>query len=242
MRVDEFLVGARALKLGRLRDITGGRALVLAPHPDDESLGCGGLIAAACAAGEPPIVAVLTDGAGSHPKSRAYPPERLRATREAETLAAVACLGLDADRVVFLRTADTRAPAEGPAFAEVVSRVAGLVRAHCCRSILASWAEDPHCDHLAAHRIAAAAAAAAGVAHWAYPVWGLTLPDAAVLPGEPHGLRLDVSRHLPAKRRAIQCHASQYAGLIDDDPSGFQMQPGFMALFDSPTEIYLEPR
>ena len=74
--------------------IGGGTCLILAPHPDDESLGCGGLIAACVAAGRPPLVAVLTDGAGSHPNSRTYPPDRLRAVRAQEVRTAVGMLGL----------------------------------------------------------------------------------------------------------------------------------------------------
>ena len=62
--------------------ITDGAALILAPHPDDESLGCGGLIAESCARGQPPLLVVLTDGAGSHPHSCEYPPSRLRDVRE----------------------------------------------------------------------------------------------------------------------------------------------------------------
>ena len=123
---------------------------------------------------------------------------------------------------------------------ELASRIAGLIRVHDCRSILATWAEDPHCDHLAAHRIARAAAVATGITHRAYPVWGLTLPPDRMLDGPPAGVRLDISAHLPAKRQAIHCHASQYGGLIADDPDGFQMEPGFMALFDVPSEIYLD--
>ncbi|HEX2943304.1 MAG TPA: PIG-L family deacetylase, partial [Rhodopila sp.] len=61
----------RSLPLGTLDHIAGtGTCLILAPHPDDESLGCGGLIATAVAAGRAPLVVILTDGAGSHPNSR----------------------------------------------------------------------------------------------------------------------------------------------------------------------------
>ena len=221
MRADAFLAAARRLPLADLDTITGGRALILAPHPDDESLGCGGLIAAACARGQPPLVAVLTDGTGSHPGSRKFPPERLRQTREAEMLAAVAELGLAAERVVFLRTQDTQAPQEGRALDAVVHRLGGLVRDHACRSIVATWEADPHCDHLAAHRAAHATAAATGIPHLAYPVWGLTLPADFELDAPPAGWRLDIAPHQAAKRRAIQCHQSQYGGLIDDDPASF---------------------
>jgi LmbE family N-acetylglucosaminyl deacetylase len=240
MRVDEFLAGARALPFGDLRTITGGAALVVAPHPDDESLGCGGLIAEACAQGEPPIVAVLTDGTGSHPNSRAYPSQRLRDIREAEARSAVACLGLPDDRIFFLRNPDRQAPSKGPEFNEAVTRLVGLVRHFGCRSILASWGSDPHSDHVATHNIAMVAAQVSEVVHRAYPVWGLTLPPESRVPGHPAGLRLDIARHLPAKRRAIRSHLSQHAGLIDDDPSGFQMTAEFMALFEAPYEIFLD--
>ena len=240
MRADAYLTAARALPLTDLATITAGRALILAPHADDESLGCAGLIAEACAQGLPPLVAVLTDGTGSHPHSRTFPPDRLRQTREAETLAATTTLGLAPEHVTFLRTRDTQAPQTGAAFQDVVERIARLIRTHACRSIFATWGADPHCDHVAAHDAARAAAATTGILHRAYPVWGLTLPPDTELGPPPAGWRLDVTRHLPAKRRAIACHRSQYGGLIDDDPTGFQLDPAFLALFDQSTETFFE--
>ena len=241
IRAADFWTAAHALPLSDLAVIAPGRAFVLAPHPDDESLGCGGLIAEACARGDPPIAAVLTDGTQSHPKSRLYPAQRLREAREAEALQATARLGLPSHCVLFLRYADTRAPSDGAALLDAAARVAGLIRQHGCGVILAPWRHDPHCDHEAAHRIATLAAAQAGVPHRAYPVWGLTLAPDTVLDSPPRGLRLDITRHRAAKREAILSHASQYAGLIGDDPDGFQMRPDFMALFDTDTELYLEP-
>ena len=56
------------------------------------------------------------------------------------------------------------------------------------------------------------------------PIWGWTLDaDAPIEESTEHGWRLDVTAHLPAKRRAIAAHASQYGGLITDDPRGFQL-------------------
>ena len=39
-----------------------GKALVLAPHPDDEVIGCGGAILAHNDAGAEVVVALITDG------------------------------------------------------------------------------------------------------------------------------------------------------------------------------------
>jgi LmbE family N-acetylglucosaminyl deacetylase len=47
--------------------------MVLAPHADDESLGCGGLIAELVAKARPPMIVILRDGTGSHPLSREIP-------------------------------------------------------------------------------------------------------------------------------------------------------------------------
>ncbi len=181
----------RQLPVGGLDDIIGsGTCLILAPHPDDESLGCGGLIAACMAAGRPPLVVVLTDGAGSHPGSLAYPPERLRAVRAEEVRQAAAALGLAPERVLFLGQPDTAAPTEGPAFDAVVAALMGMIEPDCT-ALLAPWRHDPHCDHEAASLIASAVAAQALVRHVAYPVWGWTLPAEASISGPPAaGFRL----------------------------------------------------
>jgi LmbE family N-acetylglucosaminyl deacetylase len=234
----------RALPLGSVADITGdGTALILAPHPDDESLGCGGLIAACIAAGRPPLVAILTDGAASHPNSLAFPPARLRVQRAQEARTAVAHLGLRADRLVFLNQPDAAAPTEGPDFAAVVDALVALVRAEAnCTAILAPWLHDPHCDHEAASRIASVVAERCGIRAVAYPVWGWTLaPDVAVPALLGAGWRLEISPFLPRKRAAILAHRTQYGGLITDDPAGFQLPSELLATFDTPFETFLQP-
>lgn len=218
-----------------------GPFLVLAPHPDDESLGCGGLIAAACAADSLVHVLILTDGAGSHPRSAAVPPDRLRLLRAQEARDAVAALGLPSHRLGFLGLPDTRSPMAGEPLALAAQAVATLIRRERIATVLAPWRHDPHCDHQSAHLIAVLAASQTGARHRAYPVWGWTLPPHAPLAGPaPAGVRFDVAAFLGAKRRAIAAHRSQYAGLITDDPGGFQLPPGFLALFDGPYETLLD--
>ena len=236
--------------LTRLLGPTGG-ALVVAPHPDDESLGCGGMLAACAAAGRPARVVVVSDGAGSHANSRAWPRDRLVALRQAEARAAVAALGLDPARdIAFLGLPDTAVPMAG---AEFDAAVGALLRAAgpAPGSVFAAWRHDPHRDHTASFAIAAAAMRGwpAGTRLFAYPVWGLAfahpipgfqLPEGPLLPTPPRGLRLDVTRHLPAKRRAVAAHASQVSALIEDDPAGFRLPDAALALAFRPFELFLE--
>jgi LmbE family N-acetylglucosaminyl deacetylase len=241
-RAAETLAAMAALPFAPLDTILPpGPALVLAPHPDDETLGCGGLIAECCARGRDVHVLIVTDGSFSHPGSRNWPPERLAAQRAAEAADAVAALGLQRDRIAFLGMRDGNAPHTGAAFDAAVSRIAEHAAARGVRSLLACWAHDPHADHLAVARMAAPAAARIGASLRSYPVWGWTLaPDHALPDGPVRGWRLDIEAHLPAKRRAIAAHVSQTTGLIDDDPEGFRLADSFVALFTRPFEVYLE--
>ncbi len=242
MTAEEIRRAWGALPLTPLDGVTAGTPLVLAPHPDDESLGCGGLIAACVAAGMPPLVITLTDGTGSHPHSRQFPPAELRNLREAETRAAARVLGLPADRLVFMRMRDTKAPSAGPAFEAAADHIADLAGRHGCATICTTWRHDPHGDHEAAHLIAAAAAERAGARLLAYPVWGWMLPGETVLPDTPvRGARLDIAAFLPAKRAAIAAHASQHGRVIGDDPTGFALPSLILDRFKQSFEVFLDP-
>ncbi|MCK8783373.1 PIG-L family deacetylase [Roseomonas sp. NAR14] len=251
MLATDFLRAAERLPFGRLKDIADDAGLlILAPHPDDESLGCGGLIAEASLHRVATQVVMVSDGAGSHPNSRHWPPARLRALREAETLAALEVLGLPGESASFLRLPDTRVPAEGPAFEEAVGSIlAGPARAVPVGAVLTSWGHDPHGDHQATHAIAAAVARRLGARLYSYVVWGwaylhdvpgFVLGPAPPVPAPPRGLRLDIACHLDAKRRAVAAHLSQTTALIDDDPQGFRLRPEALAFMLRPFEVYLE--
>jgi LmbE family N-acetylglucosaminyl deacetylase len=228
------------LPLVDLDAVAPGTVLILAPHPDDESLGCGGLIATACARLRPPLVVVVTDGTGSHPGSRDWPPDRLRALRETEVLAAVGILGLPPSRVQFLRLPDTRTPQHGPAFDRAAEQVASMVRDCGVETICTTWRHDPHCDHAAAHVLGAAVAAGTGTQLLNYPIWGWMLPAGHDLDeGAVAGVRLDIAAQLRRKRRAIAAHASQGSDLIADAPDGFRLPGELIAIFERPYEVFL---
>ncbi len=231
----------RGLPVAGLEALIGeGPLLVLAPHPDDESLGCGGAIAEARARGQAVFVAVVTDGTASHPKSKVYPAARLQALREEEVRAAVAELGVPSSCLTFLGLPDGRAPHRGPAFDRAAATLTGLARSQGVGTVCATWRHDPHPDHLATYRLGRAVATAAGIRLLCYPVWGWTLSARTWLPrGELDGFRVDIGARLEAKRRAVACHHSQIPGLIDDDPGGFTMSHEFRSIFDQRYETFL---
>jgi len=239
----DWLLAAEALPVRDLAALTGeGGLVVVAPHPDDESLGCGGVIAEACALGRDVRVIVLSDGTGSHPNSPSYPPRRLRALREVETEAAARHLGLAPSAVTFLRLPDRAVPTEGEAARAAVATIADAARAAGATALLVTWAGDPQCDHqAAAHLASTAVAALPGTRLLAYPVWAWALPaDAPVDEGPPRGARVDIARHLPVKARAVAEHRSQVTGLIDDDPEAFRLDEATLARHARPFEILLE--
>ncbi|MEP9380637.1 PIG-L deacetylase family protein [Aquabacter sp. CN5-332] len=220
----------------------GARSIaIIAPHPDDESLGCGGLIRAARDRGVPVCIIILSDGTGSHPGSPSYPPERLKTLRETEARLAASALGVPSDNVHFLRLPDRFVPGDGPAAEAVVEILVKILRLTESDFIAVTWDEDPHCDHKAAAALARAACAALPARLFAYPIWGRTLsPDAPVTAVTRKGFRLRIDNELPAKRAAISAHLSQTTDLIADDPNGFRLTPDLLALFEVPYEIYVE--
>lgn len=242
VRAGSLLRAMRALPVVPLSELVDHRpVLVLAPHPDDESLGCGGLIAECRDRGHEVHVLVLTDGTGSHPRSREYPAPRLAALRAAEGRAAAASLDVPKSRIDFLGLPDGRAPLCGRALHATAARIAAYAKEREVGTIFATWQHDPHRDHRAAYRLARLAAAEIGAKLLCYPVWGWTVPETAWLPAMPlRGARLDIARHLPVKQRAIACHRSQTTNLIRDDPSAFRLAPEVLTVFEWPFEVFVQ--
>lgn len=241
MRADAFLAAADRLPLASLETLVGpGGLVVVAPHPDDESLGCGGLIAAARAAGRDVRLVVVSDGCGSHTHSALYPPEKLRILREEETRRAVSVLGMDPDRVAFLRLPDAHVPSEGEEAEAAASRVAEVASSCAAGAVFVTWRHDPHCDHKAAAAIVALARRhMPGVRVYEYPVWGWTLPPDTEVGPAPEGLRLDVSAHAATKAKAVYAHESQTTDLISDDPTGFRLEPAMIERLCGPNERFV---
>ncbi len=145
-----------------------GPAIVVAPHPDDETLGCGGLIATKRAIGASVDVVFMTDGSASH--AQFVDPQTLSAQRRAEAIAACELLGVPADRVHFLPYPDGQLAA---AFEAAVDRLGAIIDASSATQLIVPHPEEPPSDHHTAYRIAVAVLdrRAAGMDGLLYPVW-----------------------------------------------------------------------
>lgn len=175
--------------------------LVVAPHPDDDVLGCSYAMRAVANRGGRVVVAWLTDGGASHgdrgPAARAA----LVATRRVEALAGVAALRVTPIATYFLDNPD------GNLAAHVVPAAAALrtiVARHAIDALCVTSDRDDHPDHRASFAIAAATGVARRFAYGIsaqYDCAGFTQPAGAiVIAGSP-----------AIKRAALLCHASQHA-------------------------------
>jgi LmbE family N-acetylglucosaminyl deacetylase len=228
----------RRAGLGALTE--GCPPVILAPHPDDESLGCGALLAEAFA-GPGARVICVTDGGASHAGSRDWPRARLAALRAAELDAAIRALGGDPGCITRLGLPDAGMPALAPRFAEIAQQVAAHLDAAGARVLIAPAPTDPHCDHEATAEIARLAAAQAGVRLLFYPVWS-AWHDPGYRARLPHRVehRFDTAARREEKARAIAAHRSQHGQVIRDDPEGFVLPEAFLAGFRTADEIYFE--
>lgn len=127
-----------------------GRVMILAPHPDDEVFGCGGLIARLVAEGRAPHVAVLTGGEGSHDNCCAMSKAGISAARRGLTHLAARELGLPESHIHELDFADGKIGLDhGAEYGRLKHLIAELEPA----TILVPHRGERWPDHLAVRRL-----------------------------------------------------------------------------------------
>ena len=225
-----------------------GPTVVIAPHPDDEALGCGGLLALLHQAGQSTAAVLVSDGSMSHPQSEVFSPEARCAVREAEFRHALTILGADAAEPLLLCLPDGRVPntSADAGFEAALEQLRTFLLRHQAATVLVPWRRDPHPDHRAT--AALVQAALEGLAQpprrLEYVVWAWARATPADLPTPADGVRgfrLDVESVVPQKQRAIAAHRSQVApGVFTDDANGFLLSAEMLAHFAAPYEVYFE--
>jgi LmbE family N-acetylglucosaminyl deacetylase len=180
--------------------------MVVAPHPDDEVLGAGGLLQAVRAQGIPVEFVAVTDGEAAHPG--AFPGEmnELRSVRRQEVAFALRRLGWEVPAVTRLGLPDGRLEWHA---SDLVRRLGGRLGPDDL--VLAPWWHDGHPDHDACGRAARIAAASAGARVLGYLVWAWhwSDPNGADLPWDGCR-RFELSRRMAARKRwATEVFVSQ---------------------------------
>lgn len=233
-----IMIDAARAPLADLSTLTGtGDVVVLAPHPDDESLAMGGAIAAASAAGHRVQVVIVTDGSRSHPNSRSHPPDRLAALRRSEAELAVAILTNGGPAPLWLGFPDMYAPDSPGTYAAVEEVLAPHFAS--ATALWTTWNGDPHPDHRRAWRMARwLVDRHPHLALHACPVWGRV--QRPFCDATTDGMtRFDTRRYRDTKARAVAAHVSQMTGLISDDPDGFRMPRELAEHFIHSEEIFI---
>lgn len=203
--------------------------LIVAPHPDDETLMAGGLIAAQRARGLDVHVLAITDGEAAYTSANR---ENLAARRRSEQLAALDELGVGPDRVTRMAVPDGAVADHVDAIADAIAAFdhVGLV--------VAPWTGDHHCDHEAVGAAARDAVARTGGALIFGLFWTWHHRTPADLADEQF-LELELDADARRRRRlAIECHRSQF-DQCDEPP---QLTENLIGPLRWGAEYYLSPR
>ena len=191
-----------------IRDFNESRVLVIAPHSDDEVVGCGGVIARHVRGGSLVDVVFMTDGrwgdgelfsSGLVKRERIRRQDALIETRKREARAAAAVLGTHALHFLGLPDGALRAD---PAAISALKNVLDSVRPDL---VYLPFVYDLHEDHWQTNLVFAGAVALlggrgpSGIRVRGYEVWTPLLANRVA----------DISEVMPLKREALTKFASQ---------------------------------
>ncbi len=182
------------------------RLIVVAPHPDDEVIGMGGMLADLVAAGRAVFVVAVTDGDASHPPHARWKGRRIRDVRVREREEGLRRLALPGCRIHRLRIPDGEIARYRPF---LVASLKDLVGKDDC--IVATWRSDGHPDHDATGAAAAYVAHTKDVPFAEIPIWMWHWAHPADARVPWHRLaRIAVSGDAQARKlHALAAHRSQ---------------------------------
>lgn len=209
--------------------------LVLAPHPDDETLGCGLMLARHPDKSQLHI-AFITDGSGQGAGR-----DELAARREGEARLAGGVYGLKSGQLHFLRMPDGQLHKHRIELTERLRQLIGRLRPG---RLYVPFRYDRHPDHIAVNRAACdlhdAGEFKGGLLEYFVYTHSRLLPggDIRHLVNPRLINRIDaVDEAVELRRRALVCHASQMGG--HDEPVRPVLPRGQLEQWSSGHEYHL---
>jgi LmbE family N-acetylglucosaminyl deacetylase len=176
--------------------------VVIAPHPDDETLGLGGLIASHRSRNLDVTVIAVTDGENAYPDDRVN--GDLGSLRQTEQATALNRLGVPENGIIRLKLPDSGVAAHER---RLTAQLMDLVTPEAM--ICAPWKGDFHPDHEACGRAAESVAEASGGMLVSYFFWTWHRGELGAL-NSLRLVRLPLNdRCHSAKSEALLCHQSQ---------------------------------
>ena len=212
------------------------RVCIFAPHPDDEIIGCGGLLQQLTANGNPIVLIHVTNGTQSHPNSTIYTQEKLNTIRPQESVQALEILGV-AHQVttVALNLADGEVFAQQEQFYQKLSTI---IQADDI--LITTFMRDGHPDHEATGQVVASFAKQHHLACYQVLIWAWHWAKPADNRIPWHcAMRVDLTtEQLQRKIEAITCFESQ---ITIDDSTGSPpiLSAQAIARISQPWEVYL---
>jgi LmbE family N-acetylglucosaminyl deacetylase len=216
------------------------RVCIFAPHPDDEVLGCGGMLQQLAANGNPIVLVYVTNGSQSHPDSQIYSPQKLDIIRPQESYAALKVLGV-AHNVTTIALELT----DGDVFAQqaqFTKKLAAIIQPDDI--LVTTFIHDGHPDHEATGQVVTAFAKQHKLACYQVLIWAWhwATPADSRIPWH-YASRFDLTdEQLQRKSQAIACFTSQ---ITVDESTGNPpiLSAQTITRISQPWEVYLyEPQ
>ncbi|PSB07726.1 hypothetical protein C7B61_20850 [filamentous cyanobacterium CCP1] len=221
-------------------------AIVFAPHQDDETLGCGGVIALKRKQGVAVKVVFLTDGRNCYHGAPAPIPistEQCIQTRQQEALAALQTLGISASDVIFLKHQDSSL---GQLQAEqrqaAIEELRALLQQFCPQEVYVPYFKDMHGDHIETYHLVREALKTfdPSIDVWQYLVWSLwcyEYLDDLVENKFSNLYRVAIDRVQQQKNEALRAYRSQYIPIVKNFTA---LPKTFLKFFDTSYELFVK--
>lgn len=204
---------------------SGKSVMVFSPHQDDETFGCGGLIAHKRENNIPVTVVFVTDGRGTKSLNVDSQNEIIQ-TRQREAIAALTILGVEASNIHFLSKPDGNLSLmDDGEHQQTISQIAELINHYQPQQVYVPHKKDCHRDHEATYKLVKEAIQQAkiNVEIFQYSVWLFWRAPIFILlkfQDIADAYKLSIVPVQDKKKRAIAAYASQITNL----PRGFIKQ------------------
>jgi LmbE family N-acetylglucosaminyl deacetylase len=217
--------------------------LVVAPHPDDETLGCGGTVALLARDRVRTSIVIVTGGGASHPTHPFLRAAEISSLRKTEAHLATGLLGVSQENVTFLEAEDgSLANLDGKQSKAIVGEIVKLLAKAPPDAVLLPYRGDGSSEHNATFGLVRSALREARqeARVLEYPIWAWRNPVRLVRPllTSRTVWRAAFLELMDVKAAAIRSYVTQILPIAPDEKP--VLPPDFTSEFMLPEEFLFE--